>query len=224
MSISGGPDAINDGMILSLDAGNIKSYPGSGATWYDLSGNGHNFALNNSPTFSDGAFTFDGSTQYARILSSGLNLDPTGTRTIEIWSKVISLPAVSGGLFGDQLNTSGLLRVTSAGKLVWTWDDGNTGNSTVTISTGQWFQFVVQLDNYYATYYYNGILDKVQTQNTDLASSANNSWSIGRQNRDFTGEFYYLNCAVSIARQYNRLLTDVEILQNFNATRSRFGL
>ena len=112
----------------------------------------------------------------------------------------------------------------NSGKLVWGWDDGTTGNSTTTISTGQWFQFVVVLDNYYATYYYNGTLDKSQSQNTDLASSPNNSWSIGRQNRDFSGEFYYLNCDVSIARQYNRLLTDMEILQNFNAQRSRFGL
>ena len=108
MAISGGPDTVEQGLILSLDAANVKSYPGTGTTWYDLSGNGHNFALNNSPTFSNGTFTFDGSTQYARILSSGLNLDPTGIRTIEIWTKIITLPVNFGGLFGDQQNTSGI--------------------------------------------------------------------------------------------------------------------
>jgi hypothetical protein len=220
------PNITTSGLILCLDAANVRSYPGSGTTWFDLSGNGNNFTLFNSPTFANGAFTFDGNTQYARIGSSGLNLAPTGIRTIEIWTKVITLPIAAGfgGLFGDQQNTTGILRVLDSGKLIWGWDDGTTGNSTINISTGTWFQFVVLLDNYKATYYYNGQLDKAETTNSDTAAGNNNAWSIARQNRDFTGQFYYLNCEVSIARQYNRLLIAQEIFQNFNATRERFGV
>lgn len=40
-----------DGLIIHLDAGNLNSYPGSGSTWYDLSGNGYNFTWNTSPSF-----------------------------------------------------------------------------------------------------------------------------------------------------------------------------
>lgn len=220
------PKVVTDGLLLVLDAGNRKSYPGSGTTWFDISGNGYNFTLFNSPTFNNGTLVFDGINQYANIGSSGLNLAPTGTRTIEIWTKVVTLPTVNGfgGLFGDQQNTTGILRVASTGNLVWGWDDGTAGNSNTTIAAGQWFQFVVLLTNYFATYYYNGVLDKAQTQNSDLASGGNNAWSIARQNRDFTGQFYYLNCEVAIARQYSGLLTDAQILQNFNATRSRFGI
>jgi len=69
MAGSTGPDIVTDGLVLALDAANKKSYPGSGTTWYDLSGNGFNFTLdgsgitwNSSGYFSlaDGGATYNG--------------------------------------------------------------------------------------------------------------------------------------------------------------------
>ena len=51
MAFSHSPKIVTDGLVLSLDAGNVKSYPGTGATWFDKSGNNSNGALNNGPTF-----------------------------------------------------------------------------------------------------------------------------------------------------------------------------
>jgi len=51
MGFSRGPKIVTDGLVLALDAANTKSYPGSGTTWNDLSGNGNTGTLNNGPTF-----------------------------------------------------------------------------------------------------------------------------------------------------------------------------
>jgi hypothetical protein len=51
MSLIHSPRIVTDGLVLCLDAGNPKSYTGSGTTWTDLSGNGNNGTLTNSPTY-----------------------------------------------------------------------------------------------------------------------------------------------------------------------------
>ena len=63
MALSHSPSIITQNLVLCLDAGNSKSYPGSGTTWTDLSGNGNNGTLRNSPTYSVdnlGKIVFDG--------------------------------------------------------------------------------------------------------------------------------------------------------------------
>jgi hypothetical protein len=221
-----GPQIIREGLILYLDSLNPRSYPSTGTTWFDLSGNGHNFTLFNSPTFDNGVLKFNGIDQYARILSSGLNLSPTTNRTIEIWFKLNSLPIINSGIFADQTSTSGALMLNTESKIVWRWDDSSYTDSTnKIIDLNEWNNIVVLLRNsYYVTYYVNGLLDRTEFRTSDIASSSVVSWSIARQNRDFTGDFLYSNIDVSIARQYNRLLTSEEIQQNYNATKGRYGL
>jgi hypothetical protein len=59
MASLGGPNIITNGLVLALDAANNKSYPGSGATWYDLSGNNYHFVGSGSYGFSNNAITFN---------------------------------------------------------------------------------------------------------------------------------------------------------------------
>ena len=61
---------VTSGLVLNLDAGNVSSYPGTGATWYDLSGYSNNGTLSNSPTYSDGSLVLNGVNQYASIVST----------------------------------------------------------------------------------------------------------------------------------------------------------
>ena len=70
MALSHSPKIVTDGLVLCLDAGDRKSYSGSGTTWSDRSGNGYNATLNNGPTFNSangGSIDFDGSNDYATI-------------------------------------------------------------------------------------------------------------------------------------------------------------
>ena len=71
MGIRRGPNIVQSGLVLSLDAGNIRSYPGSGTAWRDVSGNG-NAEMVNSPVFesSTKSFTFDGTADYFSVTSN----------------------------------------------------------------------------------------------------------------------------------------------------------
>jgi hypothetical protein len=84
------PKVVNDGLVLYLDAANTKSYPGSGATWYDLSGNDNNGELIANPeynTANNGNIILNGSTQYVTCgNSSSLNLTSSGS--LSIWCKI----------------------------------------------------------------------------------------------------------------------------------------
>lgn len=72
MAFNRGPNIVTDGLVLALDAGNIKSYPGSGNIWSDLSRNGNNGILQNNVSYNDGYLTFDGSNDYVNVSDSSL--------------------------------------------------------------------------------------------------------------------------------------------------------
>ena len=83
MATSYSPKIITDGLVLALDAGDIKSYPGTGTTWKDRSGNALNGTLLNSPTFSGankGDFSFDATNESVSIAETSiLNLQTYNT-------------------------------------------------------------------------------------------------------------------------------------------------
>lgn len=76
-----------NGLVLCLDAGNTKSYPGSGTTWTDLSGRGNTGTLTNGPTYSSangGSIVFDGTNDY--VSTNYTQTSVTGY-TIDVWFK-----------------------------------------------------------------------------------------------------------------------------------------
>jgi hypothetical protein len=75
---------VTAGLIMHLDAGNPASYPGSGATWTDLSGNGNTVTLQNSPGFSNGAITFEPTAAQWALTAANLNLTAFTAVTVEI--------------------------------------------------------------------------------------------------------------------------------------------
>jgi hypothetical protein len=93
MSGKTGPDIIESGLVLCLDAANKNSYRGSGTTWTDLSGNGNNGTLTNGPTFSagnQGSIVFDGVDDYVEVSNaSSLN---ASTQTISVWYNATTVP------------------------------------------------------------------------------------------------------------------------------------
>ena len=91
MGAAAGPDIIEDGLILCLDAGNRQSYAGSGTVWRDLVGS-NNGTLTNSPTFNSanaGSIVFDGVNDYVSITNNS-TLRPTNELTIEYIIKGIT--------------------------------------------------------------------------------------------------------------------------------------
>ena len=98
MAGKSGPDIVENGLVLCLDAANKLSYRGTGTTWTDLSGNNNNVTLTNGPTFNagnQGSIVFDGVDDYANFYAPNLS----SVAVIEIWAK-ISNTISYGMMFG----------------------------------------------------------------------------------------------------------------------------
>ena len=90
-----GPNVVTDGLVLYLDAGNVKSYPGTGTVWSDLSGDGNNGDLINGITYSSGNLLFDGSIDYVDC-GTKASLDITPNVTLETFVNFPSFTVYGG--------------------------------------------------------------------------------------------------------------------------------
>ena len=245
MSFFHSPRIVTDGLVLALDAANPKSYPGSGTTWYDLTSNNHDVTLINSPSFnSDGFISFNGTDQ--RGEQSGLpSVDlSTDYYTIELWFKQVSLPTADidlsgdngGPLYGARLGSDYQLFVYAASSdqsnLGVSYDDSrNAANHRTekSIVTNEWVQFVhvgiPYVDNGFNRgkfkYYVNGVLDHDETISSDSNGYAIPTTFYVAYDARF-GDYGEVD--MSIIRRYDRELSANEVLQNYNALRSRFGI
>jgi len=83
-----GPNISTSGLVLALDAANTKSYPGSGTTWTDMSGNNNNGTLTNGPTFNSangGSIVFDGSNDFVTLGNQSVLGFTNGIFSVEAW-------------------------------------------------------------------------------------------------------------------------------------------
>ena len=92
MALAHSPSTVMNGLVLCLDAANSKSYPGSGDTWFDLSGRGNNGTLVNGVGYDSGnggSFSLDGVDDYSSVPSTnGLDLSGTSTSlTVSCWAR-----------------------------------------------------------------------------------------------------------------------------------------
>ncbi len=226
MSYSNGPRIVNDGLVLCLDAGNSKSYPGAGTTWTDLSGNNNNGTLTNGPTFSSankGSIVFDGGDDFISLDNTKMNsIFPLSSFSIELWIKTTNTTNYKG-LFGmpyslDMFyfaNTFYVICRTSLGYI-------NAGNSNLVINDGIWHQIGFTASSSGYNWFLDGLIRHTVSSNFWNGSLENAGvWSgIGRAGNagdNFPG-------SISLSRFYGKNLLAAEILQNYNATKGRFNL
>jgi hypothetical protein len=228
MSVAGGPDLIQDGLVLCLDAANTKSYPGSGTSWVDLSGNRNNVTTSGGPTFNSangGSIVFDGTDDYASKTSINVSY-----LTIDIWARWTQFFSDSNGhalVSNSNSATNGYLlyqSTTSPYNKIQAFVYGSSINafkSNSTLSTGVWYNIGFTYNGSTNNIYLNGVLDNsvAATVGTIAASSAN--FIIGATYTIGSNPF---NGNVANVKLYNRALSASEILQNYNATKGRFRL
>lgn len=209
---------VTSGLTMWLDA---ATYPGSGTTWSDLSGNGADATLVGSPAYSSlngGYFTFvPASTQYATV--AGTPLNPTNY-TKSIWCMFnISTDnnLISSSAGGHFMFTGGTNRL-YCGHSNWTGFP-TTYPSTGTIANSTWYNFTLTFNTTAGmTLYINGSQDSTYTaQKTAPAGGQVNLAS-------FSVAGNLLNGRIAQALIYNRTLSPGEVLQNYNASKARYGL
>ena len=208
---------VTDSLVLCLDAGNTKSYPGSGTTWTDLSGNGSNGTLTNGPTYSSdngGSIVFDGSDDYVNA-----PLTKSASCTFSSWVRTTTVVGPSM-LFNAGGSGSGPDLIVNLGQTYWnTWD--GTGNPLAFLpasaTDGNYHCYVVVNDASSTTkLYYDGVLLGTATYRN---ASANSNLTIGGDTSD-----YMWNGNISNFMIHNKALTAAEITQNFDALKGRYGL
>ena len=236
MATAYSPKIITDGLVLCLDAADRKSYGGSGTTWADRSGEGNNGTLLGSPVYStanSGTLTFDGSeSDYATI---GLGSDyPYPYHTFEIW---VNTPALGGnnmdGLFG--LDYGRGVNIATNGNITYNlYYNMSSPNTTIfTITTtninavdGKWHHIICSRGTTNYEIWFDGILKKTGGNGGQPSWSGLNQWSgmAARIAENPNNVGYNYSGKIGAARMYNRQLTSAEVLQNYNATKSRFEL
>ena len=230
MGLSHSPKIVTNGLVLALDAANKRSYPGTGTTWTDLSGNNNNFSLINGPTFSAanmGSIVFDGTNDYLQI--SSLVWDYNNNFTIQFWFTPSSLGGANGyGLFFNGTTSLNTNRVQIAGNsngsvslvtVASTVGDAFTSAAGL-VTVGNWYNFAAVRNSGVITIYLNGV--SVASGNVNYAPSQPSNLYVGFIRS--SGALWYLNGRMSSILINNRSLSVNEVLQNYNATKSRFGL
>lgn len=229
MSIQGNPYIVHDSsLVLSLDAANVKSYPTTGTSWVDLSNNSNIGTLVNTPTFNSGSggnFSFNGTNNQVILPeNSALN---TQTPSVEVWVKINATS--HNGFFFEKGNVNTQYSLFQEGTFIRWRHSLNTGLSSLSvstadyISTSNWAHIVGTYISGQRRMYINGALVNSEAQTGTIATNANGS-SIGVYGGYNGARGYYYNGSIGSVKVYNKVLTPSEVLQNYNATKSRFGL
>jgi hypothetical protein len=217
-----------NGLVLNLDAGNIYSYAGAGTVWYDVSGNSYNGTLIGSPSYTstnNGGIIFDSNAKYGTLPTSGLAFG-TGQFAIEAW--VFSTAAVTNNVIyaSQSSNVAGFIALYYPNGSGFALTDFNAvGVRTTTthqtaVSQNTWYH-VVGIRNASNQYivYVNGV---VSTTNATSSATLSASAPQIASNPATTGERF--TGTMGSLRLYNTSLSAAQVLQNYNATKGRFGL
>jgi hypothetical protein len=215
---------VTSGLILNLDAGNITSYTGSGTTWYDLSGNNNNGTLTNGPTFSSvngGVIVFDGTNDYVDVGNKTITLN--SGFTVDTWIKLNSNNRQQG-FFGINSYPSYItdFYMDTDNKMRFEFGISGTVSNVYSyqaFNTISWYNVVGTVTNSLISLYINGTFENSASVSFTINQISGNI-SIGSYNASTLCS----SANISINKLYNRALTVTEIQQNFNATKTRFGL
>ena len=219
------PRIITDGLVLVLDAANQKSYPGSGTTWSDLSGNGNNGTLINGPTFDSGnlgSISFDGVNDYINC-GNGTSINVgMGSITISVWYKRFTNATTNLRLLAKGAGSDGAVGFAFFGSntaMQFIVTDGpnprkSIGTSGLFVDT--WYNVVGIIDRSINTssIYYNG---EFKTSRSDLTPTTLTSSTILYIGANVPGSVLW-DGVVSQVQIYTRALSPEEIPQNYNET------
>ena len=222
MSIHYSPTTVTNGLVLSLDAGNSKSYPGSGTTWTDLSGNGNSVPMTNGAGYDGSSLIYNGTNQRTFFDLPSLK---TASYTISVWFKQTKnhtggdTTVIAGITDGVGWRYGTTIGFTSA--LIFGQGNGSNTSISTPISVGNWLHIVGTLSGSATNMYKNGILAASGTGNTSYVAS--NLFCIAHGGDGYALTAYF-GGNIGQINFYSRALSAAEVLQNFSALRGRYGV
>ena len=230
MAFNYSPKIVTDGLVLYLDAANSKSYVSGSTTWNDISRSGVNGTLTNGPTFNSsngGSIVFDGTNDYCTLGTKNLIQNDF---TISIWFKLNSSGDKEHFIFSNNYSTTPALLITanvvgSTRELGAYYASGSVTSYTISTTTN----IPASINNITLVRngstnipYLNGIeqTSRIFTNSTVLGSGLYELGYATIRNKTTA----YLQGNIYQTSIYDRALSQQEVLQNYNATKTRFGL
>ena len=223
MGISGGPYIVRDSsLVLELDAADKNSYPGSGTTWYDISGNGKHGTFNNGPMFSSdngGCIVFDATDDNVSISNPLDQSNLSQVWSVLAWVNVsvnsegpaYLMSGLNSGLSVSFFDIAPLLYLNGGANDYYTYGFGN-------IEGTGWHHLAYRFRNSdgYRTIWKDGVVNGNANgpNNTSTPSGQSSTFLIGNQ----------MGGRIGAIQIYNVLLSDSQVIQNYNEQKSRFGL
>ena len=243
MSIMGPIKVINDGLVVCLDAANPKSYISGSSTWSDLSDNNNTGTLTNGPTYTSsfgGSIVFDG-TNDKITTSANFTFGSTTQKSYTIWFKTASLTQQTLIFLGANSNDYKwqYIVIDSVGTLSVMFGDNSFYNirknsiSGFNLITGDWVHLGVTVntgnsEGNRVNIYVNGIRYPISSFDNDSGNPFYDGamyLQLGASNLGQGSDFYApLTGQISNVALYEIELTNQQILQNYNSTKSRFSL
>lgn len=233
MAFGNGPKVITDGLVLSLDAADRNSYPGSGTIWRDMSGIGNDGTLVNGPTFSPdngGSIVFDNVNDYVNLGTPSTLAGLQVPLTISLWAKIPTTDSydVLYSAYGSVINSRlySMLRLDSGVFRYFTSTSNGSFQQygTLVPLTNVWNFYAVTVSGIVSsaslTMYLNTLSQSFSLSALSTTPDLTVPIRIGA-NGSGTEPW---NGNIAICSVYNRALSTLEILQNYNAQKSRFGL
>jgi hypothetical protein len=204
---------VASGLRLNIDAGQLRSYGGSGTTWTDLSGNGFNATLNNGPVFNSslgGYFAFDGVDDTA---GTSLTNTPNNS-TMILWFRWdgVNRTGVLSYLGAAGSNGMGLYQNNNTINVLYGGITTTAVSTSITLTANVFMQLAITRTATTTTLYKNGVAIASTTSAPNSSTTALGFLVMAATKAD-----------VAISRFYNRALSTAELLNNFNDTKPRFG-
>lgn len=223
----GSPRTVTDGLVLCLDAANLRSYTSGSSIWRDLSGNNFTGSLVNSPVFTPsdgGALTFNGSNNRV-TLGDNQTLQFTDNFSAFTWAKRNADTGLQGIVGNTSYNNGGWMIAVSTSypkQCIIVFNSTTEQNVTSDINAielNTWYNLGFTFLSGVCRLYINGINVTTSTGHTITKNTTN--FLIGQASQ---GGWNYFNGSVASTQVYNRALTQAEVTQNFNALRGRYGI
>ena len=232
MGIFRGPRIITDGLVLALDSESVRSYPGSGTTWYDLSSIRNNGTMYGDVSWDGKHMVFGGTNGYVGMGTDYCNDGIIGVGNIDYSMEVWLHQTTLAGTYANCMSVVGNAGSTGIGLQIAS-SSGNKGNfgyrtnsnffSTSVIPLDEWIHFVgvkIGFGNSYI--YYNGVKDNTFTTTTHLdIDPCSTEMQIGYA---ATRMLQYYIGKIAVVKLYKIALTDEQVLYNFNTQKNRFGI
>ena len=224
MAFSYSPKIVTNGLVLYLDAANPYSYVSGSTVWNDISREGNNVTLVNGPGYSSangGSIIFDGVNDYG-VLPYHKSMDNTNT-TLSVWIKTTFVigPNTRHYVF-DGLGHKTMLFVDESYELNFVISLGTfqeVNYNAPVIASNTWVNLVGTYNGSEMNLYINGTLVNSLSVSGNIDSTTNPGRIM-----DYIGDGYETEGLATNFMMYNRGLTASEVLQNYNATKGRFGL